>query len=222
MTRILYELAAADEACRFSQHCWRVRLALFHKGLGFEGRPWRFTEKDELAFAGTQKVPVLVDGERVVHDSWSILEYLEDAYPDAPTLFGGPDARAQAAFFRHWTERVIHAGLGPIIMRDIWARLHEKDQAYFRETREARFGRTLEQLAEEIPQRLPAFRDSLAPLRATVEGQPFLAGEAPRVPDILVYATMLWARHGSDVEPLEQDDPVAAWRERMDQAYADA
>lgn len=222
MSRILYELAAADERCRFSQHCWRVRLALFAKGLDYSARPWRFTEKDEIAFAGTKKVPVLVDGERVVHDSWDILGYLEDSYPEGPTLFGGSDARAQTAFFRHWTERVVHAGLAPMIVRDIWARLHDKDRDYFRETREARFGRTLEELAEETPQRLPAFRDALAPLRATVEAQPFVAGEAPRVPDILVYAAFLWVRHGSELEPLEPDDPVAAWRARMDEAFEGA
>jgi glutathione S-transferase len=222
MARQLYELAGADPGCRFSQHCWRVRLALARKGLVCERIPWRFTEKSSISFAGTDKVPVLVDGERVVTDSWRILQYLEDAYPDGAPLFGGADARAEAAFFRHWTERVVHAGLGPIIMRDIWARLHEKDQPYFRETREARFGKTLEALAEEIPERLPAFRDSLAPLRATVEAQPFLAGDAPRVPDILVYAAFLWARHGSGLQVLEEGDPVADWVGRMDEAFADA
>lgn len=222
MNRKLYELAAADPDCRFSQHCWRVRLALYHKGLDCETAPWRFTEKDAIAFAGTQKVPVLVDGERVIHDSWVILDYLDESYPDAPSLFGGPDARAQAAFFRHWTERIVHAGLAPMIVRDIWARLHEKDQAYFRETREARFGRTLEELAAETPQRLPAFREALTPLRATVEEQAFIAGDAPRVPDILVYAAVLWVRHGSELELLEADDPVAHWVGRMDAAYRDA
>ncbi|MDZ7747668.1 MAG: glutathione S-transferase N-terminal domain-containing protein [Halofilum sp. (in: g-proteobacteria)] len=182
MDRKLYDLAAADPACRFSQHCWRVRLALYHKGLDYDAEPWRFTDKEAIAFAGTQKVPVLVDGERVIHDSWEILGYLQDTYAQGPSLFGGPDARAQVAFFRHWTERVVHAGLAPMIVRDIWARLHERDQAYFRETREARFGRTLEALAEETPQRLPAFREALAPLRATVEAQAFVAGDARACP----------------------------------------
>lgn len=218
MTIRLYDLAGADADCRFSQHCWRVRLALQRKGLEYETVPWRFTEKEAIEFAGTKKVPVIVDGETVVHDSWAIMGYLEDTYPERPSLFGGAAARAQCLFFRHWTERVLHAGLAPMIVRAIHDRLHGKDREYFRRTREQRFGRTLEELDAEREQRLPAFRESLAPLRATVGQQPFVAGDEPLAPDLLAYAAFLWARHGSDLEPLEADDPVAAWRERMDTA----
>ncbi|MGO9618568.1 MAG: glutathione S-transferase N-terminal domain-containing protein, partial [Bryobacteraceae bacterium] len=33
MSLILYDLAGADPARRFSPYCWRVRLAIEHKGL---------------------------------------------------------------------------------------------------------------------------------------------------------------------------------------------
>ncbi|KAL0043046.1 hypothetical protein WJX79_007635 [Trebouxia sp. C0005] len=33
-------------------------------------------------------VPVLVDGDTVVHDSWSVVEYLEKTCGDKPSLFG--------------------------------------------------------------------------------------------------------------------------------------
>lgn len=36
----------------------------------------------------THQVPVLVDGEHVVCDSFEIARYLERSYPDAPSLFG--------------------------------------------------------------------------------------------------------------------------------------
>jgi len=220
--RKLYELVGADPDRHFSQNCWRIRLALHLKGLDFESVPWRFSEREVLAFANTDRVPVLVDGERVVPDSWAILQYLEDTYPEGESLFGDAVARAEAEFIRHWTERVVHAQLGPMIMRGIWSRLGPADQGYFRETRQARFGKTLEELEAEIPERLPRFREAIAPLRATVEAQPFIAGERPRVPDLLIYAAFLWARHGSDLEPLAEEDPVAAWRGRMDAEYAQA
>jgi len=222
MTRILYDLAAADPASRFSPHCWRVRLALVHKGLEVTTRPCRFTDKDAIAFAETDKLPVLVDGTHVVTDSWAILEYLADAYPDGPALFGAPEGRAQARFFRAWTDTVVQAGLAPMIVSDIHDRLDAADQAYFRESREARFGQTLEALAEERPQRLPAWRDALEPMRRTVAHQPFIAGEQPMVADILIYAALLWVRHGSDLEALAADDPILAWRERMDGAFEHA
>ncbi|MGL4964315.1 MAG: hypothetical protein ACRC67_24000 [Inquilinus sp.] len=46
----LYELAGADAALRFSPHCWKTRMALAHKGLEADRLPWRFTEKDAIAF----------------------------------------------------------------------------------------------------------------------------------------------------------------------------
>jgi len=223
MQRILYDLAAGDPECRFSQHCWRVRLALQHKGLTVTTRACRFTDKDAIAFAETDKLPVLVDGDTVITDSWRILAYLADTYPaEGAPLFASGEARAQAQFFKHWTEAVVQAPLGPMIVADIHARLAERDQAYFRETREARFGRTLEALHDERPQRLPAWREALTPLRRTVAEQPFVSGEQPRVPDILVYAAFLWVRHGSDLEALEAGDPIADWIARMDTAYAGA
>ncbi len=222
MTRILYDLAAADPACRFSPHCWRVRLAMAHKGLDFTTRPCRFTDKDEIAFAETDKLPVLVDGDRVVTDSWAILEYLADTYRDGPALFGAAEARAQARFFRAWTDIVVQAGVAPMIVRDIHERLDAADQVYFRESREARFGQTLEALEGERPERLPAWRQSLEPLRRTVAHQSYIAGDQPMVADILVYAAFLWIRHGSDLEAVAGDDPIAAWRERMDGAFEHA
>ena len=89
MSITLHELAGAEDDRRFSPFCWRVRMALLHKGLAFEALPWRFTDKATIAFSGQEKVPVIVDGDRVVSNSWKIALYLEETYPDRPSLFGG-------------------------------------------------------------------------------------------------------------------------------------
>jgi glutathione S-transferase len=89
----MHDLCGADPARRFSPYCWRARLALAHKGLEVETLPWRFTDKAAIADSGQDRVPVLRDEARVVSDSWRIAEYLEDAYPDRPSLFGGPGGR---------------------------------------------------------------------------------------------------------------------------------
>ena len=81
MSIVLYDLAGADPNLRFSPYCWRTRFALAHKGLPVETIPWRFTEREAIAFSGQARVPVLRDNERVVHDSWSIAEYLEETSP---------------------------------------------------------------------------------------------------------------------------------------------
>jgi Glutathione S-transferase, N-terminal domain len=65
----LYDLAGAQVERRFSPYCWRAKLALAHKSLAFDTIPWRFTDKDAIAFSGQGRVPVLVDGDRIVFDS---------------------------------------------------------------------------------------------------------------------------------------------------------
>ena len=68
----LWDLAGAEDDRRFSPYCWRAKMSLAHKGLAFETVPWRFSEKDAIAFSGQGLVPVIVDGEQEVHDSWTI------------------------------------------------------------------------------------------------------------------------------------------------------
>jgi glutathione S-transferase len=83
----LYDLAGADLERRFSPYCWRIKLALMHKGLPFDTIPWRFTGKKAIAFSGQGRVPVLIDGDQVVFDSWTIANYSEDRHPDRPCCF---------------------------------------------------------------------------------------------------------------------------------------
>ena len=215
MTRVLYDLAGADPALRFSPYCWRAKLALAHKGLDVETVPWRFTDKDAVAFSGQGRVPVLVDGGRIVTDSWAIAAYLDEAYPDRPPLFGGPAAMAVTRFVNAWADTTLHGGMIRLIVSDIAGIVHEKDRAYFRDSREKRFGMPLEEVTAGREDRLEAFRDALLPLRHMLSAQPYLNGEAPAYADYIVFGSFQWARCVSAFELLASGDTVAAWRERM-------
>lgn len=213
--RQLYDLAGAEADRRFSPYCWRARMALAHKELEVETIAWRYDDKPAIARTGQGKVPVLVDGERWVHDSWAIANYLEDTYPDRPSLFGGPAGRALSRFYANWADTTLSSGLFPMLALDIWKHCAPQDQAYFRRSREERLGRTLEATSAEREARLPAFRASLAPLRLTVAAQPFLGGTAPLYADYAVFGAFQWARAISEFVLLAEDDPIRGWRERM-------
>lgn len=218
-TRLLYDLAAADPAVRFSPNCWRIRFALAHKNLPAETVPWRFHEKEAIAQSGQGKVPVLVEGDRWLSESWDIALHLEDAYPDRPSLFGGPAGRALARFVNQWVSQSLHPAIARVILPDLFTILHEADQDYFKRTREAAFGKSFEALAAERDQAIAALRQVVTPLRSTLSGQDFLAGDAPLYPDHVAFSAFLWARASSDVTLLEADDPINAWCERMLNAY---
>lgn len=216
----LYDLTAAEEDRRFSPYCWRIKMALAHKELEAETIPWRFTEKDAIAFSGQGRVPVLVDGGTTVVDSWAIATYLEDAYPDRPLLFGGEGGRAPTRFVANWADSVLSPTIAQLILIDVHAHLHEKDKDYFRSSREKRFGTTLEKLCEERQAKVLPFREVLlSPLRLTLKSQPFLGGTEPTYADHAAFGTFQWARATSPFKLLEPGDPVAEWRERMLDLY---
>jgi glutathione S-transferase len=126
----LFELVGTDEARPFSPFCWRTRMALAHKGLIAESIPWCFTEKQAIAPHKSEKVPVLLDGETSVADSWVIepmrLTLKTQAYlgGEKPNyfdyiVFGGFQwARVVSPFFKllaegdpiyAWRERLLDA-----------------------------------------------------------------------------------------------------------------
>ena len=216
---ILHDLCGADPARRFSPYCWRVRLALAHKGIVHEARPWRFTEKAAIADAGTDKVPVLRHGARTLHESWTILEYLEDTWPGAPSLFGGESGRALARFVNTWSDAVMVPGIARLVVSDIPALLAPEDAEYFTRTREARFGQPLPAVTANRAQAVEAFRRDLHPLRMVLRERPWLSGPTAGAADYIAFGPLQWARCVSAFPLLTPDDPVHAWRGRLLDAF---
>jgi glutathione S-transferase len=66
-------------------YTWHSRT----KGLPVETISWRFTDEEIIAFSGQGRVPVLVDGDKVLTGSWTIANCLENNTEGA-SLFGGP------------------------------------------------------------------------------------------------------------------------------------
>jgi glutathione S-transferase len=215
----LFELVGTDAERPFSPYCWRTRLALAHKGLTAESIPWRFTEKAVIAAHGSEKVPVMLDGDKTVADSWTIANYLEDAYPERPSLFGGAGGRAMARLINAWGDIAVIGGIFPLIIADIPKNLAAEDAAYFRASREARFGKSLEEVMAARDQGVANFRKSLEPLRQTLKTQAFIGGNAPDYADYIVFGGFQWARVVSPFKLLEDGDSVYAWRERLLDAF---
>jgi len=215
MTITLYDLAGAEEDRRFSPYCWRVKMALAHKGLPFETVPWRFTDKEAIAFTEQGLVPVLKDGTTTVWDSWRIALYLEEAYPSRPALFEGGQAMALTEFFNTWAFRAIHPAVLKVVILDLFGKVHEKDRAYFRASREKRFGMTLEAYAGEPKQAIMALRGALEAIRPALVQNAFVSGKGPGYADYILFGAFQWARCVSPIRLLEPDDPVFAWRERV-------
>lgn len=214
MALTLYELTGKDDR-RFSPYCWRIRMALAHKGLEADFVPVRFTDKEIIAFSGQGKVPVLVDGETTVVESFDIACYLDDNYADRPALFGNEIARGEARMINHWTNSVVHAALQPLVIDDIYQHLADEDRDYFLETRSARFDRSFAEVQANRNSDVLVARKALTPLRMTLAEQPFLSGGAPAFADYIVFGAFQWVRSISPFKVLEDDDLVRQWRDRL-------
>ena len=180
--------------------------------------PWRFTDTAAIAFSGQRKVPVLQHDCKVVSDSWAIAEYLEDQAP-TPTLFGGATGKAHALFVNAWADAVLVAGIARFIVRDLVDIIDPKDRDYFRTSREARFGKSLEAVQDRREERLAEFRDLLLPLRLVLRRQPWFGGAAPSYADHVIAGTLMWPRCASRFELLEANDPIAVWQDHVLDLY---
>lgn len=214
MTILLYELVGADTSRPFSPHVWKIALSLAHKGLPFETAPVPFTSVPAVEGGFSKTVPVIRDGDRVLRESFDIAVYLDDTYPDRPSLFGGEGGRAMARFVERWSQLTVHPYLGGAALMDIHDALAPADQAYFRTTREARFGKPLETVAAGRDAGLAAWRAGLEPLRNMLSFQPFIGGAGPLYADYIVAGAFQWVRVTSPFPYLEPSDPVAEWFER--------
>ncbi len=219
MTIKLYDLSG-DDGRRFSPYCWRTRMALAHKGLEFATEPTMFTEIGNIGDGHQVSVPVIEDGNKTIRDSFEIALYLEETYPDRPSLFGGAGGQATARFVEGWAVAVLHGQIAKMILADIHNSLKPADYDYFRETREKFFQASLEVVMEGREDRLPEFHKSMQPLRAMLKKQPFIGGDAPLYHDHVVFGTLQWPRVASGFNLMpDSDDPVSQWFERCLDLY---
>lgn len=219
MTILLYDLVGEDATRPFSPHCWKAAMALAHKGLDFRRVATRFLEVSNVEGGFSKTIPVVRDGETVVADSFAIALYLDDAYPDRPTLFGGEGGKALARFVERWSQLTVHPYLGAAALLDIHDRLAPPDQAYFRDSREKRFGRSLEDVPADRETKRAVFLASLEPLRSMLGYQPFIGGMSPLFADHIVFGAFQWVRVISPFAFLPADDAITAWFERCLDLY---
>jgi len=190
---ILYELR--DRGGRaFSPFCWRSRMALAHKGIRPQVRQVCFTEIAGIA-PGTRTVPVLVDGDTMLRDSWDVAVHLDEVLPGVPALMPTEGDRRLARFVHHWTTHTLHPLIFRAIGAEIWDVLEPADQPYFRESRERRLrGMRLEDLRDGRHVVVTELQSALGPLEALLVEQEFLGGGQASYADYILFGALQWAR----------------------------
>ncbi len=213
MARKLYDLCTADRDVRLSPPCWVAKFALMHKGLDFETVPLGFTEKDKLPDPEYGRFPILDDDGDIVRDSMTIVSYLEEKHPEKP-LFETNHAQASASFYQAFLGAHLFPALAPLMFIRVHDALNDDNKAYFRESREKRFGVTLEALAAQdgLSEKTEA---ALATLAAPLSDHAFYGGDSPNLCDYVVAGPFMWKHALTDEHLFETPNEIAAWFERI-------
>jgi glutathione S-transferase len=180
----------------YSPYAAKVRKVLELKGLAYECIEVPYLDRREVVrWTNQVVVPVLVDGDRAIHDSPAIAAYLDDRY--SPNLRPGV-----AAAIESWSdttlEDIAFRIASPAVEPKIAALNGDRDdaRAMYRFVKERKFGAgCIDAWARDQTQltaRLCAMVESLRP-------SPFLLGDAPTLADAAVYGNfwmLEWAMPG--------------------------
>lgn len=214
-----YELSGKNNLV-FSSYCWRVRLALMHKGLDYQSIKVGFTQIKEICNANYKTVPILQDGEFSLNESFAIVDYLEKTYVNHPSLLRNTEGRTLSKFIEMWSNS-LHADITQIAIADIYDCVQDFDRGYFRQSREYVFGDTLEnyQQKNQAIARIN-LRNKLAVLEKHLEQSEYIGGDAPFYPDFIVFGTLQWLILTSKTFTVEElGNHIGSWFLRIGEKY---
>ena len=191
-----------------SPHNTKIRLALKLKQLDFEAVPVDFQDRSAvLERSGQPLTPVLLDGNRVIYDSFGILRYLDANWPE-PRLFAA--TREGQREIQEW-ERFAVLEVGPALSLLLGQLLSDNDDP-------------------AATSRAQGILDSIYPrLEQALGGAPYLGGDRPNAADLTVVPFLRFA--SARPEQFPEGDPgrfvaercsigpefaaTAAWIERV-------
>ncbi len=209
-----YDLQVSTGAT-ISPFVWATKFAVMHKGFALDIVEGGFTGILDRTGGQTERLPAIVDDGEWVLDSWGIVEYLDQTYPDRPPLIPHESVavltRALDAWF--WG-----AAVGPW-MRSYCADYRDvcfaHDKEYITSSREVMLGAKLEDLQAGREGRLCGISAAFEPLRLALREANFLGGDMPNYADYRIIGGFLWLASLAQVPALANDDPLRAWIERV-------
>ena len=218
MTIQLYDLAAANPKLLFSPFSWRTRMVLLHKGLPFEVVPWRFSDRTATKDSGHNAIPVIRDGDRWIGDSWEIALYLDERYPERPVMKDA-ESRASAQLMMALCGAQFFPAAIRVAIYQAYKILSEDCKPYFRESREAMFGRTLEEINADEATAKAGLAQALIPIAEVLSAYEFIGGDTPTYADYVLFGLVKWMDIVSEYEPIDANTAVGIWFARLQNMY---
>ena len=183
-------------ALPISNFAAKVEIALRLKGVAYAtaAPPGGYGSPGYKAIVPAGTIPAIVHDDLVLSESETIVEYLNEAFPEPPLLPADVKARARCRQIARFHDTRLEP-----VLRTLFPHLvpHSRE-------------------ADVVEQQLALFRARLADLAAMTSPDPWLAGPELTLADLAYPPTLLMARLmlGHLDEPFELPPALAAWHER--------
>ncbi|GAA5841152.1 hypothetical protein JCM5353_008980 [Sporobolomyces roseus] len=256
---IFYDLVPSKGSKLFySPNTMKTRLSLLHKGVPFETRAVTYIDTlgelkqrtgFERVFSVAGPMIELPDGTFIM-DSWKIAEWLEQTYPEAPSLFL-PDSNTPSD--SNSSTLVLDLNSSTLVLAKNWAWMFSEGfgssdsqwstfvelgaeplrqlmdpevAAYFSSDKKNGEGAWASMLAQDKDSLISHAKASLLPLDSTLSRTKFLAGNNPGYVDYVAYGRYIMMRSvvsdlAKDVWENEKVLSVKEWLRRLEDRFAD-
>ena len=209
----LFDLSGKNDL-RFSPPCWNVKLCLILNNIEFLTIPVRFTDKDKIAFSKQKLVPILDYKEGFVSDSWNIINWLNENYPEKK-IFINNSSKNFSYFLYLWTSRQLLPILFKIIAHEILNVLEGDDIDYYIKTREERINGPITKFVPYVSSSIKKFRKVIDPIRKIIIDNDYISGKNPGIEDCIFFGNLKWVDVCSPCNLLENEDPVYQWYKNL-------
>ncbi|KAI0356413.1 hypothetical protein OH77DRAFT_1401026 [Trametes cingulata] len=213
---IFYDIPGKDVSLKgWSPNTWKTRYTLNVKGIPYKTVWVEYPDIEAvLRKVGALPTEHKADGsplytlpaiydpntKTALADSAAIVRYLEKTYPDTPRLIPAGTDALHAAFNQAF-KSVLGEDLHHVMVAAVANKLPPRSEAYFRATREVRFGAKLDELAPPGPKRekywsgvQKAFHTYTQWLEADGTDKLFFTGDKIAYADITVAGYLVWLR----------------------------
>ncbi len=214
-------------------YCCKVKAVLDYKGIPYEKievNPMNQEELKQVEGAKTYgKVPVLVDGKKVVFESNDIIAYLDQKFPDQPVIAkNNAEQKTQKEWMKYADEELVQ-----ILPGNIYRSLPEALSSFKYITKVGKFpawkrymialgGATVMTMVAKkglkkrgITDARKALSESLEKWSHGLKGKNFMGGEKPDVSDLVVYGILNSVHELKVWDFIAQNKKVDTWYNRV-------
>lgn len=193
----------------------RTRYALNIKGLTYKTVWVEFPDIEAVAKQINAKalyerdgaplytLPMLFDHTtgRAVTDSWNIVKYLDETYPATYAVIPRGTAVLQKAF-QEVVEAKLQIGIFLYTVMQTSSQMNPRSREWYRRTREAELGRTLEEVGPEGSEErvrlwkniIDVFSQVSLWMKENEEGTVFVCGKRPTFSDFVIVSHLTWVK----------------------------